>query len=83
MTRIIRLPAVRARTGLSRSAIYKAISHQTFPRQIALSSNGRSVGWLEDEIEAWVTARVEASRQSDDFKHISEVKPEVGRRGKS
>jgi prophage regulatory protein len=58
--RIIRLPAVKERTGKSRTSIYEAIANGSFPRQISLG--GRAVGWLEEEIEQWVAGCVRASR---------------------
>ncbi|MDY0029231.1 MAG: AlpA family transcriptional regulator [Pseudobdellovibrionaceae bacterium] len=54
--RILRLPDVKKRTGLSRSTIYLNISKGTFPRHISLGV--RCVGWLESEIDAWVQARI-------------------------
>ena len=61
-SRILRLPAVRARTGLARSTIYLAISEGRFPRPISLGE--RAVGWLESEINEWLNRRIEASRQA-------------------
>jgi prophage regulatory protein len=58
---ILRLPAVKARTGLSRSTIYLRIAEGTFPRPIALGA--RAVGWLESEIDDWLRQRVEESRK--------------------
>ena len=60
--RILRLPSVRERTGLSRSSIYLRISEGRFPRPISLGE--RAVGWLESEITAWLNRRIEASRQA-------------------
>jgi prophage regulatory protein len=57
---ILRLPVVKARTGLSRSTIYLRVSKRSFPQPISLG--GRAVGWIEDEIEAWLNAQVRASR---------------------
>jgi len=59
---ILRLPAVKARTGLSRSTIYLRVAEGTFPKPISLGS--RAVGWVDVEIEAWVAARIELSRQT-------------------
>ena len=59
-TAILRLPTVRARTGLSRSTIYLRISEGTFPKPVSLGA--RAVGWPESEIEAWVTQRIIQSR---------------------
>ena len=57
---ILRLPVVMARTGLSRSTIYAKVAAGDFPEPINLG--GRAVGWLSDEVEAWLVARVEATR---------------------
>ncbi len=59
-TTILRLPVVKARTGHSRSTIYLRITQKTFPEPVCLG--GRAVGWIEDEIEAWVKAQIDASR---------------------
>lgn len=53
--RIIRLPEVINRTGLSRSTIYEYIKIGIFPRQINLGI--RAVGWYEDDIEKWLQLR--------------------------
>ena len=60
--RILRLPLVRERTGLSRSSIYLRISEGRFPRPVSLGE--RAVGWLESEITEWLNRRIEASRQA-------------------
>jgi len=56
----IRLPLVKARTGLSRSSIYLKVSQGEFPAPISLGS--RAVGWLSSEIDEWIASRVCASR---------------------
>lgn len=59
---ILRLPAVKSRTGLARSTIYLRMSQGTFPKQVSLG--GRVIGWVEDEIEAWLTSQIEQSRKT-------------------
>jgi prophage regulatory protein len=59
--RILRLAEVKVRTGLSRSTIYLNVSQGTFPRHISLGT--RCIGWLESEIDAWIQARIQKSRQ--------------------
>ena len=54
---ILRRKQVEKRTGLSRSTIYLRIQEGTFPKPINLGA--RAVGWLENEIEAWLTSRIE------------------------
>ena len=61
--RIMRLPEVKAITGLSRSTIYFRIALGTFPNQVRLG--GRAVGWLEEEIQDWLFDRIRASRQTE------------------
>lgn len=55
-TTILRLPAVKARTGLSRSTIYQRVADGDFPRPVPLGP--RAVGWLAHEVEAWIDTRV-------------------------
>src|SRR4051812_17387177 len=59
---IIRLPEVRGRVKRCKSGIYADISAGTFPRPIPIGA--RAVGWLENEIEEWITKRA-ASRQGN------------------
>lgn len=59
---IIRRRQVEARTGLSRSTIYLRISQGNFPSSVSLGS--RAVGWLESEIEEWLTLQIETSRRT-------------------
>ena len=57
---ILRLPAVKMRTGLSRSTIYLRIAQGTFPKPVSLG--GRAVGWVEAEVQDWLQRRIDASR---------------------
>ena len=50
--RIIRLKTVLARTGLSRSTIYRKIIEGTFPAQIRISTHG--AGWRESDLDRWI-----------------------------
>ncbi len=59
-TRILRLPEVKNRTGLSRSSIYLRISKKEFPQSVSLG--GRAVGWLESDVEGWLADKIESSR---------------------
>jgi len=64
VNRILRLPDVKAATGLSRSTIYLRVSQGSFPRPISLGggSQARAVGWLDSDIEQWIERQVQASR---------------------
>jgi prophage regulatory protein len=59
---ILRLPNVKASTGLSRSTIYLRISQGTFPRPVKLG--GRAVGWVQTEVQEWLQRQIEASRRT-------------------
>lgn len=59
--RILRLPEVMARAGLSRSTIYLRISQNAFPKAVSLGA--RAVGWIEEEIQEWLQLQIEASRR--------------------
>lgn len=50
--RIIRLKTVLARTGLSRTTLYRKIGEGTFPRQVKISIHG--AGWHESAVNRWV-----------------------------
>ncbi len=51
-SRILRLPTVLLRTGLSRSTVYVRVAEGTFPRQLSLGPN--TVGWRETDIDRWI-----------------------------
>ncbi|RZO86146.1 MAG: AlpA family transcriptional regulator [Oceanococcus sp.] len=59
---ILRLPEVRARTGLSRSTIYQRMSKGEFPSPVSLGD--RAVGWVEQEVEQWIADRVSSRDES-------------------
>lgn len=58
---LLRMPAVLARTGLSRSTLYARIKAGDFPGGLRLTERTRA--WPASEVEAWITARIEASRE--------------------
>lgn len=53
--RVIRMPEVKQRIGLSRSKIYTLIASNDFPRKIQLGL--RAVGFLSNEIDMWIEKR--------------------------
>lgn len=55
-TTILRLPAVKARTGLSRSTIYARIADGKFPRPVPIGA--RAIGFLSAEVDDWIAAQV-------------------------
>lgn len=55
-THLIRLPVVLARTGKSRSALYREVAAGTFPRGVRIGDN--AVAWVEAEVADWIAARI-------------------------
>jgi prophage regulatory protein len=50
--RILRIKTVLAKTGLSRSTLYRKIEKGTFPRQIRIAE--RCAGWRESQVIEWM-----------------------------
>ena len=53
--KVLRLPEVLARVGLSKSTLWRLINAGQFPRPIRLGS--RATGWIEEEIDEWIASR--------------------------
>lgn len=62
-TVLLRRKQVEARTGLSRSSIYARMKANTFPSPIHLGG-GKSVFWIEAEINDWIKSQISQSRGS-------------------
>jgi prophage regulatory protein len=58
----MRLPHVKAVTGLSKTSIYELIREKSFPAPVRLGP--RSVAWVKAEIRQWAIERVQASRSA-------------------
>jgi prophage regulatory protein len=58
--KLLRLPQVKAFTGLSKSTIYARIAEGTFPKQIPLGP--RLVVWVESDIQNWIAEQISAAR---------------------
>jgi len=68
---ILRRKQVEQRTGLSRSSIYARLRHnpkrpgdydQSFPKPVSVGA--KAVGWIESEIESWLSAQIKKSRKA-------------------
>jgi prophage regulatory protein len=59
---ILRLPQVCKVTGLCRSMIYQLEVEKRFPGRIKIGL--RAVGWIEGEVQVWLTIRIERSRRA-------------------
>ena len=66
--RFIRLNEVMSRTGYGRTSIYRKMEDGSFPKSIKLGGaptdpckfDCRAIAWIEDEVDQWVDARIEA-----------------------
>ena len=57
--RILRLGQVLDVTGLGKTKIYELQSEGRFPMRIQITPH--SVGWIEEEVQAWLAKRVAVS----------------------
>ncbi|OBU32968.1 MULTISPECIES: AlpA family transcriptional regulator [Photobacterium] len=62
--KIIRLPEVKIKTGLSRSSIYLRMSKGEFPQKISLGN--RAVGWVNIDVDQWLEDCI-ASSMADSY----------------
>ena len=71
---ILRRRQLEERVGLKRSTIYSKLDCKSkyfdpsFPKPIYLGKIGRSVGWLENEVTAYIQSLIAASRNGIDAK---------------
>ena len=52
---ILRLPAVLATTGMSRSWLYAEVAGYRFPAPLKLGL--RAIGWTHGDVQAWLDSR--------------------------
>jgi prophage regulatory protein len=55
--RILRLPAVSEKVGLSKSAIRDRVKRRDFPTPVQLGE--RAIGFVADEVETWLVERMQ------------------------
>ena len=73
---ILRIPAVKSESGLSRSTIYLRIDQGLWTKPVSLGA--RAVGWPSDEIEAINSARI--AGKTDEEVRVLVAKLEVARK---
>jgi prophage regulatory protein len=56
LLKLLRFPAVRERTGLSRSTIWRLERRGEFPKHHRISPN--VVAWVEEDVAEWIERRV-------------------------
>ena len=59
--RIMRFPEVKSVTGCSGSSIYELMDKGEFPKNIPI--HGRAKGWIESEVQRWVSERIEEAKK--------------------
>lgn len=59
--RLLRLPEVKQKVGLSRAGIYRLIAEGQFPRQVCIGP--RTVAWCQDDLEAWIEQRIRGAAE--------------------
>lgn len=58
----LRLPKVKALTGLSKSSLYELIRAESFPAPVHLGP--RTVAWVSSEVRQWASERISSSRNT-------------------
>lgn len=58
---LLRFDAVRAATGLSRSAIYRLLEANAFPKPITITGT-RTKAWPASSVTSWVEAQIAANQ---------------------
>ena len=64
---ILRMPAVKLESGLSRSTNYLRVSQGLWTKPVSLSA--RAVGWPSDEVEKLISARI-AGNTDDEIRAL-------------
>lgn len=59
--RLERLPSVLARTGLSRTTLWRRAGVD-FPSPVRLGP--QTIAWVSEEVDQWIADRIAASRRS-------------------
>ena len=55
--RIARPDEVRTRIGVSRAKFADMVAKGQFPKPFAIIPGGRAVGWLGEDVDAWIMQR--------------------------
>lgn len=59
---MLRLAQVLDATGLGKTKIYELQAKGDFPMRVKITSH--SVGWVEEEVQAWLAQRIAVSSSS-------------------
>jgi len=69
--RILRLKQVIDMTGLGKTKIYQLQGQGRFPMSVPIT--GHTVGWVEQEVQAWLTGRI-SERKPFSTGHLQSTK---------
>ena len=72
--KLLRLPAVKGESGLSRSTIYLRIEQGLWTRPVSLG--GRAVAWPAEEVQALNVARIAGKGDGDIRKLVQRLHEE-------
>jgi prophage regulatory protein len=60
MANLLRVQQVASKTGYSVTTIWRRVKTGDFPTPVSIGPN--ATAWIEQEVDAWVQARIDASR---------------------
>jgi len=66
--RLLRLPEVMRKTGLSKSAVYRMIQQKEFPKPVRIGSGSR---WFDTDVENWMLTLTTDKYDSEAWRRLS------------
>lgn len=64
--KVIRHPQVCEKLQISRSKLFDLIAKGQFPKPFTIIPGGRAVGWLDNEVNAWIWDRKHVTSKKED-----------------
>lgn len=64
--KVIRHAEVCRKLGVSAASLFDMVAKGQFPKPFTIIPGGRSVGWLEGDVDAWIVARSADLREGTD-----------------
>jgi prophage regulatory protein len=59
--KVIRHAEVCRKLGISAASLFDMVAKGDFPKPFSIIPGGRSVGWLEADVDAWIVKRSEVA----------------------
>ncbi len=59
--KVIRHAEVCKKLGISAASLFDMVAKGDFPKPFTIIPGGRSVGWLEGDVDAWIVRRSKTS----------------------